>query len=249
MIHYKSKDEIEKIHKAGIIVAKTLAMLTDMIAPGVTTEQLDKRAAELISKLGGRCAFNGYRGFPKNICTSINEEIIHGIPGTRRLKEADIISIDAGVELDGFYGDAAITVGVGEISPEAKRLLDVTKGALYKGIAMATVDNRVSDISCAVQEEAELNAFSAVREFVGHGIGSNLHEDPQIPNFGQPHMGPALKPGMVLAIEPMINIGTYKVDILKNGWTAVTADRKLSAHFEHTVAITEDGPRILTENN
>lgn len=247
MIHFKSNHEIDKIHKAGIIVAKTLTTLIDMIAPGVTTEQLDKRAAKLVNKLGGRCAFCGYRGFPKNICTSINEEIVHGIPGSRRLKEADIITIDVGVEREGFYADAAVTISIGKILPEAKRLLEVTEEALYKAIAMATVENRLSDISCAIQEEAESNGFSVVREFVGHGIGSSMHEDPQIPNFGQPHMGPELKPGMVLAIEPMINIGTYNVDILKDGWTAVTADRKLSAHFEHTVAVTEDGPRILTE--
>lgn len=247
MIHFKSADEIEKIHKAGDILAKVLTKITDMITPGVITEQLDKTAAKLVSKLGARCAFYGYRGFPKNICTSVNEEVVHGIPNSRRLKEGDIISIDIGVERNGFYADAAVTVGVGRICPEAKRLLETTKRALYKAIDMATVDNRLSDISYTIQGEAESNGFSTVRELVGHGIGLSIHEDPQVPNFGQPHTGPPLKAGMVLAIEPMINIGTYNVEILKDGWTYVTADRKLSAHFEHTVAVTENGPKILTQ--
>lgn len=247
MIHFKSNDEIEKIRMAGVIVAKTLARLVDMVKPGVTTEQLDIEAVKVVNKLGGTCAFYGYRGFPKNICTSINEEVVHGIPGPRKLKESDIISIDVGVKLGSFYADAAVTVGVGRISPEAKKLLEITKGALYKAIALSTAENRLSDISYTIQNEAESNGFSVVREFVGHGIGSDMHEDPQIPNFGEPHMGPSLRPGMTLAIEPMINMGTYKVEILKDGWTAVTADRRLSAHFEHTVAVTENGPQILTE--
>ena len=247
MIHFKSKDEIGKMHAAGKILARVLAELTETTAPGVTTEKLDTTAAELVDKLGGKCAFLGYRGFPKSICTSINEEVVHGIPSLRKLKEGDIISIDIGVRRDGLYADAAVTVGVGEISPEAKRLLETAQRALHKAIEMATVDNRLSDISSTIQEEAESNGFSPVRELVGHGIGSSIHEDPQIPNFGQPHMGPELKAGMVLAIEPMINIGSYRVKILKDGWTYVTVDKGLSAHFEHTVAVAKEGPKILTE--
>ena len=247
MIHFKSKDEIGKMRTAGKILARVLAKLTETIAPGITTEKLDTAAAGLVDKLGGKCAFLGYRGFPKNICTSINEEVVHGIPSSRKLKEGDIISIDIGVGRDGLYADAAVTVGVGEISPEAKRLLEATQRALHKAIEMATVDNRLSDISSVIQGEAESNGFSPVRELVGHGIGSSIHEDPQIPNFGQPHMGPELKTGMVLAIEPMINIGSCRVKILKDGWTYVTVDKGLSAHFEHTVAVTKDGPRVLTQ--
>ncbi len=247
MIRFKSSNEIDKIHAAGEILANVLTKLSEMITPGITTEQLDKKTEKLVNKLKGRCAFNGYRGFPKNICTSINEEVVHGIPSSRKLKQGDIISIDLGVERDGFYADAAVTTGVGKISPEAERLLQTTQRALHKGIEMATIDNRLSDISFAIQEEAESNGFSPVRELVGHGIGFSIHEDPQIPNFGQPHMGPRLKTGMVLAIEPMLNIGSYRVKILEDGWTYVTVDGGLSAHFEHTIAVTEKGPKILTE--
>jgi methionyl aminopeptidase len=247
VIYLKSDDEIEKIRKAGIVVAKTLTALIEMVAPGITTQQLDEKAAKTVNMLGAKCAFYGYRGFPKNICTSVNEEVVHGIPGERVLKEADIISIDVGAELDGYYADAAVTVGVGRVSAEAKKLIEVTKKALYKGIEKATLENRLYDISYAVQGETESNGFSVVRDFVGHGIGKEMHEDPQIPNFGQPHTGVNLKHGMVLAIEPMVNIGTHKIEILKDGWTAVTADRKISAHFEHTIAVTDNGPEILTK--
>jgi len=247
VIHFKSKDDIEKIHKAGIILATALEEVARAVSPGVTTEELDKKAAKVIRELGGRCAFNGYRGFPKNICASINEEVVHGIPSVRQLKEGDIIGIDIGVEKDNFYADAAISVGVGKISVEIERLLQVTKLTLHKAINAAVIGKRLSDISFAIQEEAESKGFSVVRELVGHGVGLSLHEDPQVPNFGQPHMGPMLKAGMVLAIEPMVNMGVYKVNIKKDGWTYVTADGKLSAHFEHTIAITEDGPKILTK--
>ncbi|MFH0732065.1 MAG: type I methionyl aminopeptidase [Candidatus Omnitrophota bacterium] len=247
MILLKSDDEIEKMREAGIIVAKVLGKLSRMLAPGIKTQQLDDEAARSIRSLGGKSAFLGYRGFPKSICASINEEVVHGIPGEKRLKESDIISIDIGVEKDGFYADAAITVGVGKISPDAEKLINTTKNALTKAIRASIVGNRLFDISALVQKEAEANGFSVVREFVGHGIGTSMHEDPQIPNFGLSHKGPVLKAGMVLAIEPMINMGVADVEVLNDGWTAVTVDRKPSAHFEHTVAITKEGPRILTE--
>ncbi|MBN1405066.1 MAG: type I methionyl aminopeptidase [Candidatus Omnitrophica bacterium] len=247
MISIKSAAEIEKMRRAGVITAKVINALIEMARPRVSTEQMDKEAARLIKKLGAKSAFYGYRGFPKNICTSINEEVVHGIPGKRTLKESDIIGIDVGVEIDGYCADAAVTVGVGRISSEAQRLIEVTKRALDAAIEAAITENRLSDISFAIQKEAERNRFSVVKEFVGHGIGTSIHEDPQIPNFGEPHMGPMLKSGMVLAIEPMINLGVYKVEVLNDGWTAVTADRKLSAHFEHTIAITDEGPEILTK--
>jgi len=201
----------------------------------------------LIKKYHCAPAFKGYRGFPASICVSVNEQIVHGIPGKRRLKEGDIVSLDLGVKLDGFFGDAAITVPVGKIDPESQKLLRVTKEALYKGIEQAQLGRRLSDISHAIQSWVEKHGFSVVRDFVGHGIGKNLHEEPQIPNFGRPNFGPRLKEGMVLALEPMVNTGSHEVKILDDGWTAVTADGSRSAHFEHSIAVTKDGPLILSE--
>lgn len=201
----------------------------------------------MILKLGGIPAFKGYRGFPGDICTSINEEVVHGIPGKRRLRDGDILSLDIGVKFSGYYGDAAVTIPVGSVSKEVKRLLEVTEEALYVGIGYARQGMRLSDLSHAIQTHAEKNGFSVVREFVGHGIGAKMHEEPQIPNFGEPNHGPRLKKGMVLAIEPMVNTGGPEVEILRDNWTAVTKDRKLSAHFEHTVLITDKEPEILTK--
>lgn len=228
------------------MVAQTLEALKGLISPGVTTEELDRFAEEFIRERGGIPAFKGYRGYPKTLCVSVNEEVVHGIPDKRRLKEGDIVSLDLGVVIDGYYGDAAITVAVGEVSEVAKRLIKVTEEALYKGIEQARPGNRLTDISHVIQRHVEEAGFSVVREFVGHGIGRQLHEEPQVPNFGPPNRGPLLEVGMVLAIEPMVNAGTWQVRISKNGWTVVTADGSLSAHFEHTVAITSNGPEILT---
>ncbi len=247
MITLKSKAEVAKIKGACLIVVKTLEFLEPKIKPGITTLELDELAGDYILQQGGVSAFKGYRGFPGNICTSINEVIVHGIPGKQVLRQGDIISVDVGVKLNGYYGDAAITFPVGEISDETKRLLTVTEGSLYEGIEKARPNNKLSDISNAIQAYVESNGFSIVREFVGHGIGTKMHEDPQIPNFGEAGMGPTLKPGMVFAIEPMVNAGTFKAEILEDGWTAVTKDRKLSAHFEHTVYVSEEGSEILTK--
>lgn len=246
MIPIKSKSELKKIRQASRIVAKTLEFLKAKIKPGITTLELEKEAAKIIARLGGKPAFLGYRGFPGQICASINEEVVHGIPSGRVLRAGDIISLDVGIEYDGYFGDAALTVPVDGVSEEATRLIAVTKEALYKAIEVAKVGNRLSDISCTIQQYVESNGFSIVREFVGHGIGASMHEEPQIPNFGKPGTGIRLEPGMVLAIEPMVNAGTWQVEILKDGWTAVTKDRKLSAHFEHTVCITEKEAEIFT---
>ena len=248
MITLRSKAEVEKIEAACRIVADTLEFLETKINPGITTLELDNLAAEYIEGRGAVSAFKGYKGFPAHICTSLNETVVHGIPGKRILKGGDIISIDVGVKLNGYFGDAAATFPVGQqITEEAYTLIKVTEEALEKGIEQAKPDNRLSDISNAIQRYVESNGFSVVREFVGHGIGTRMHEDPQIPNFGVPGTGPRLKGGMVLAIEPMVNAGTYGVEILEDGWTAVTKDRKLSAHFERTIYISERGPEILTK--
>jgi len=246
MIYLKSPQEIEKIRKSSRLVARALKYLKAFIREGITTEELDRLAEEYIKRHGGIPAFKGYRGYPRSLCVSVNEEVVHGIPGKRRLKEGDIVSLDLGVLMDGYYGDAAITVPVGKVSELAKKLIKVTEEALYRGIEMARPGNRLSDISHAIQTHVEKAGFSVVREFVGHGIGKQLHEEPQVPNFGPPNRGPRLEPGMVLAIEPMVNTGTWEVRILPNGWTVVTADGGLSAHFEHTVAITDNGPEILS---
>lgn len=246
MIIVKSSREIEQLKRSNAIVAEVFEKLKKMIEPGITTKELDQVAEEYILLKGGQPAFKGYRGFPATLCISINEEVVHGIPGQRRLKEGDIISLDVGVNFVGYFGDAAITLPVGEVDPEAKRLLEVTEKALYIGIEKAKRGNRLFDISYAIQRWVESHGFSVVRDFVGHGIGKDLHEEPQIPNFGAPHQGPRLEKGMVFALEPMVNEGTYEVRILSDGWTVVTADGKRSAHFEHTVAITEDGAEILS---
>jgi methionyl aminopeptidase len=246
MIIYKSRDEIETMDRANRVVAQILMALKEMIVPGVTTLDLDRKAEEMCREAGVRPAFKGYRGFPKVLCASINEEVVHGIPSaSRALSEGDIIGLDFGVVLDGYYGDSATTIAVGSISDEAAGLLKVTRESLHHGIEVARQGNRLSDISSAVQRHAEQNGFSIVREFVGHGIGTSLHEDPQVPNYGQPGSGPVLREGLVLAIEPMVNVGRPDVRIQSDGWTASTVDGSLSAHFERSIAITQDGPLIL----
>jgi len=246
MIILKSKEEIEHLRESNQIVASILSELKGIVEPGITTMELDEFAEKRIKEKGGIPAFNGYRNFPANLCVSINEQIVHGIPGSRRLKEGDIVSLDLGIILNGFYGDAAITIPVGRIDKEAERLLDITEKALYKGIEQARLGGRLFDISHAIQSWVEGHGFSIVKDFVGHGVGRDLHEEPQIPNFGQPGRGVQLKKGMVIALEPMVNAGTWRVKVKPDGWTAVTLDGSLSAHFEHTIAITEDGPDILT---
>lgn len=246
MIIIHSKEQLNLIRASSRIVAEVLKELIKLIKPGITTRELDETAEAMIRERGGRPAFKGYKGFPATICTSINEEVIHGIPGLRVLKEGDIISLDMGVKYKGYFGDSATTVTVGEVSSDIKKLLRVTRQALFEGIKKARAGNRLSDISHAIQSPVEKNGFSVVRDFVGHGIGDSLHEEPQIPNFGRPNQGPRLKPGMVLAIEPMVNMGNFEVEIKQDNWTAVTCDRQPSAHFEHTVIVTEDKPEILT---
>ena len=246
MIILKSARELEWMREAGQVVAETLEEMKRVVAPGITTAELDRIAEETIKKLGAQPAFKGYNGFPASICTSVNEQVVHGIPGLRKLMDGDIISIDVGAIVNGYYGDAAITLPVGEISEEIKRLLRVTRESLEKGLAKAVVGNRLSDISNTVQTVAEENGFSVVRDYVGHGIGKDMHEEPQIPNFGKPGRGPRLREGMVLAIEPMVNLGTFLVETLADRWTVVTRDRKPSAHFEHTVAVQQEAPAVLT---
>ncbi len=231
-------------------MAETLDFIGGMVSPGISTGELDRKADEFIRKQGGTPAFKGYRGFPGSICTSVNEQVVHGIPSAKKvLKDGDIVSIDLGVIYEGFYGDAAYTYPVGEISEEATRLMKITEESLVMGIEAACDGNRISDIGHAVQNHVERNGFSVVRSFVGHGIGKQLHEEPQIPNFGPPGRGIRLKSGMTLAIEPMVNAGKYDVVILDDGWTAVTRDGSLSAHFEHTIAVTGNGPRVLTKTS
>jgi methionyl aminopeptidase len=246
MIILKSPEEIEKMIQACQIVAKTLDFLKDKVKPGVSTKHLEQLAEEYIRDNSAIPAFKGYKGYPASICASVNEEVIHGIPSGRMLEEGDIVGIDLGVYKNGFYGDAARTFPVGEINPEAERLIKITEESLYMGIEKAQTGNRISDISHSIQKHIEPNGFSVVRAFVGHGIGRDLHEDPQIPNFGDPGRGPRLKPGMTLAIEPMVNEGGYEVVVLDDGWTAVTMDGKLSAHCEHTILVTAGKPKILT---
>jgi len=247
MIILKSPEEIEKIAQACLIVAKALEHLREMVVPGVATNTLEQFADTYIRSHNAVPAFKGYRGYPASICTSVNHEVIHGIPSDKRLEEGDIVGIDLGVNKNGFYGDAACTFGVGRISPEAENLLRVAEESLYIGIRHARKANRITDISHAIQKHVESHGFSVVRAFVGHGIGRTLHEDPQVPNFGLPGRGPKLRPGITLAIEPMVNAGSYEVMVLEDGWTAVTLDGTLSAHFEHTIVVTEDHPRILTK--
>lgn len=246
MIILKSNDEITLMKKAGKIVGETLLLLEKEVKPGVTTAELDMMAEEFITKHGAKPSFKGLYGFPSSLCISVNEQVIHGFPGAYVLKEGDIVSVDCGACINGFHGDAARTFPVGNISKEAQRLIDVTRDSFFKGIEYAKVGNRLSDISHEIQSYVEAAGFSVVRDFVGHGIGRNVHEDPNVPNFGKSGRGPKLQEGMVLAIEPMVNTGTYKVKTLKDGWTVVTADNSLSAHYENTVAILSDGPEILT---
>jgi methionyl aminopeptidase len=246
MINIRTPQEIEIMRQNNRLVAHVLQRLKEAIKPGITTEELDQLAERTIREAGATPAFKGYRGYPASLCVSINEEVVHGIPGPRRLQEGEIVSLDVGVYRNEYYGDAAITVPVGKVSEQAERLLEVTQQALSKGIEQATHGNRLLDIAHAIQSWVESQGFSVVRDFVGHGIGRALHEDPQVPNFGPPHHGPRLRPGMVLAIEPMINVGTWKVNILEDGWTVITADKSLSAHFEHTIAISDGKPDILS---
>jgi len=242
----KSPAEIEKMRAASQLVARVLEELAAMVAPGISTADLDAAAEQKVRAAGAEPAFKGYRGYPATLCASANEQVIHGIPNRAPLKAGDIISLDMGVKLGGYYGDSAVTVPVGGVSEEATRLLRVTQEALAKGIAQVRVGGRISDIGHAIQTHVEAHGFSVVREFVGHGIGASLHEEPQIANYGEPGRGPRLAEGMTLAIEPMVNMGRPAVKVLADGWTAVTKDGSLSAHFEHTVAVTKDGAEILT---
>jgi methionyl aminopeptidase len=246
VIIIKSQREIAHMKRSNALVAEVFQKLKKVIAPGITTKELDRMAEEIILSKGATPAFKGYRGFPATLCTSINEEVVHGIPSHRRLKNGDIVSLDVGTNLNGYFGDGAITLPVGEVDYAVQKLLEVTEKALYIGIGEAKIGNRLFDISYAIQTWVESYGFSVVRDFVGHGIGMDLHEEPQIPNFGPPHQGPRLERGMVLALEPMVNEGTYEVKILSDGWTVVTVDGRRSAHFEHTIAITDEGPEILS---
>jgi methionyl aminopeptidase len=246
MILLKSPQELAKMEVANQIVAEILGGIKERLGPGVETRELDELAEEMCRDRGVEPAFKGYRGYPRSICISVNEEIVHGIPGPRRLKAGDVVSLDFGVKYRGYYGDAALTVAVGQVGPRALKLLEITEKALYAGIEQARVGKHLSDISHAVQTVVEGAGFGVIREFVGHGIGRSLHEDPQIPNFGPPGRGPLLQAGMTLAIEPMTTMGAWQVKILQDGWTAVTQDGSYAAHFEHTVAVTENGPLILS---
>lgn len=246
MINIKTLREIELMRAAGKIVAETIEKLIEVIRPGVTTLELDIIAEEYIKKCGAKPAFKGYGGFPASICSSVNEQVVHGIPGSTILKDGDIVGIDIGAIYKGYYGDAARTFGVGNISAEALKLIRVTEESFYKGMEYAKEGNRLSDVSSAIQCHAESNSFSVVRDYVGHGIGKNMHEEPQIPNYGRPNKGPRLVCGMTLAIEPMINQGNYAVKTLSDGWTVVTVDGSLSAHYENTILITKGEPEIMT---
>ncbi|MEG6586967.1 type I methionyl aminopeptidase [Dendrosporobacter sp. 1207_IL3150] len=247
MIILKSDREISYMRDAGRVVAGAHAEVKKAVKPGVTTLELDTVAENYIKSRGAIPAFKGYGGFPGNICSSINEQVVHGIPGLNKLKNGDNVSIDIGAVINGYNGDAAVTVAVGDVDAEVQKLLEVTEQSLYKGIEKAIAGNRLGDISHAIQSYAEGYGYGVVRDYVGHGIGRKMHEDPQVPNYGNPGRGPRLKTGMTLAIEPMINLGTHEVKTLADGWTVVTADGKYSAHFEHTIAITDDKPEILTK--
>lgn len=246
MIILKSKEELLLMREAGRLVAEIHALIQKHLRPGVTTKELDELVAFFLKEIKAQSTFLGYRGFPAHICTAVNEEVVHGIPGKRRLSSGDIVGIDIGVRLNGYCGDQAMTYPVGEISHQAKELLKVTEEALYKGIEKAVVGNRLSDISHTIQSHVEGREYSVVRDYVGHGIGQEMHEDPPVPHFGLPGRGPRLNGGMVLAIEPMVNIGGFRVKVKEDKWTVVTSDGSLSAQFEHTVAITKEGPWILT---
>jgi methionyl aminopeptidase len=247
MIILKIPEEIEKARASNHIVAEVLSKLRDKVKPGVTTKELDKFAEEIAAKRGAKPAFKGYRGYRYSLCTSVNEEVVHGMPSSRILNEGDIVGLDFGVCYKGFFGDATITLPVGKISSGARKLIEVTEQSLYAGIKQVITGNRLGDISAAIQLTVEAAGFSVVRDFVGHGIGKSLHEEPQIPNYGKKGRGIELKSGMIFAIEPMVNQGDYRVKILQDGWTVITEDGKLSAHFEHSVAITDNGPDILSK--
>ena len=247
MIMLKSPREIELMRRGGQVLAAVMTMLRGFVKPGMSTLEIDEEVEAFIVARGAKPAFKGYRGFPATVCISINEEIVHGIPSPhRRVKEGDIVGLDLGCIVEGYYADCAFTMAIGEIPPRVHELLDVTRQSLELAIEQCRPGQRLSDVSHAVQEHVEAHGFGIVRAFVGHGIGRNLHEDPQIPNFGEPGRGPQLKPGMVLAIEPMVTMGSYDVKILDDGWTAVTRDGSLAAHFEHTIAVTDNGPDVLT---
>lgn len=247
MIVLKSPDEIKRMAESCRIVAEVLDGIKKSISPGIATIELDEFAESFIVKRGAKPAFKGYKGYPASVCTSVNEQVVHGIPSKARLRDGDIISLDIGVYYRGFYGDAAITLPVGKINGNAEKLLLATENALYIGIEKAVIGNRLSDVSAAIQDYTESEGFSVVRELVGHGIGRQLHEEPQVPNFGKPGQGPEIKEGMTLAIEPMVNAGGWEVVLLNDGWTTITKDRSLSAHFEHTIAVTKDKNIILTK--
>lgn len=248
MIIYKSPEEIGKMRRAGEVVAATIDVVTSKVRSGVTTRDLDRAAEDEIRKSGATPSFLGYKGFPASLCTSVNEEIVHGIPGDRKLSRGDLLSLDFGAIVEGYHADAAVTVFVDEPpSSEAEKLVRVTEEALEAGIGQVRADSHLSDISHAVEQVATGAGFSVVREYVGHGIGRNLHEDPPVPNFGPPGRGPEIRPGLVVAIEPMVNLGDWRTRQLQDGWTVVTVDGSLSAHFEHTIAVTEDGPEVLTQ--
>ncbi|HKQ08738.1 MAG TPA: type I methionyl aminopeptidase [Blastocatellia bacterium] len=249
MVIRKSKIEIEKMRAAGQIVARVLKQLSEIVQPGITTRDLDAEAERLIRAAGAVPTFKGYHGYPASICASINDEVVHGIPSKRKLREGDIIGIDCGATLQGYVGDAAVTVPVGRISDDAWKLINTTRRSLFEAISRCRVGNRLGDVCNAVQAYVEPLGYSVVRNFCGHGIGRAMHEDPQVPNYGKPGTGPVLREGWVLAIEPMVNIGRHDVKVLSDGWTVITLDGRPSAHFEHTVAITADGPQILTELN
>lgn len=247
MIKVKSLHEIQKMRAAGRIVAEVFEVLKPNIVPGITTRELDKIAAEHIKKSGATCSFYNYSGYPGHVCISINDEVIHGIPGKRKLADGDIVSVDVGACIDGYHGDAARTFAVGNISAEAKKLIEVTEASFWRGIEFARPGNRIGDISANVQKVVEENGFSVVRDYVGHGIGNALHEEPEVPNYGTEGRGPRLISGMTIAVEPMVNIGMYQVNTLSDDWTVVTADGKLSAHYENTILITNNGAEILTK--
>ncbi len=246
MIFCKSPSEIEKMRRSGRLVRELLEEVRDRVRPGLKTLDLEEYVEKRLTQNRAKAAFKGYRGYPCCLCTSVNEEIIHGIPSERRLKEGDVLSLDLGVIVDGYYGDSALTVAIGEVPEKARKLMRVAEEALERAIEKTRLGNRVGDISATVQQHVEQNGFSVVREFVGHGIGRELHEEPQVPNYGEPGHGPVLKEGMVLALETMVNAGTHDVRIREDQWTAVTADGELSAHFEHMVAVTRNGPDVLT---
>lgn len=246
MIIRKSKSEIERMRASGLIVAQVLERLSEMVVPGVTTRDLDHEAERMIVGAGAYPTFKGYHGYPSSICASINDEVVHGIPSKRKLREGDIVGIDCGATYMGYVGDAAVTVAVGKVTDPVSRLLEATRESLYKAIAKCRVGNRLGDVCNAVQSHVEPLGYSVVKNYCGHGVGRAMHEEPQVPNYGRPGTGPVLREGLVIAIEPMINLGHEDVKVLSDGWTVITLDGQPSAHFEHTVAITEDGPQILT---